>query len=151
MLLSGSADAAVSKSSQNIRYFGDFCGDGGSLALGMLWKVPCANREVILCQKNGLKQAFRGKFISCGESNAGKGTKWVFFGQPPLPPQMWPTPVLNHPPYPCIQLYWLLNHLREKKTRKRWQLKWVFCGIMGHPVCTLYSRYCCIQKQKKSS
>ena len=41
--------------------------------------------------------------------------KLAYFGQPPPPPPLpiWLTPVLNHPQY-CKQLYWLVNHLREK-------------------------------------
>ena len=49
--------------------------------------------------------------------------KWVYFGPPPPPPPppppMWPTPVLNHPQYPCKQPYWLVHHLREKARIRR--------------------------------
>ena len=82
------ATAEVSERSLIFRRFGD---SGGSLALGILWKVPYANREGILCGKNGLK---------------------------PPPPPTWPTPVLLkllYTQYSCKQLYWLVNNLREKQ------------------------------------
>ena len=32
-----------------------FRGDGGSLSVGLLQKIPCTNREVVLCIKNVMK------------------------------------------------------------------------------------------------
>ena len=45
----------------NFPCFTDFCCDGGSLALGMLWNVSFTNREVVLCRKNDMKQALKRK------------------------------------------------------------------------------------------
>ena len=44
----------------NFSVFFDFCGDGGSLGLGVFRKVPSANREVILCRPKCLKTYFFG-------------------------------------------------------------------------------------------
>ena len=58
--------AAFSKSKGILRYFADFRGDSGSLALRAPRKVHIYTREVVLCIQNCLKRAFRGKFIGGG-------------------------------------------------------------------------------------
>ena len=55
--------------------FTHFCGDGGSLTLGMLQKVPFTKREVVLCLKNYMKRAFRGKYIGGGGQIGAEGKK----------------------------------------------------------------------------
>ena len=62
-----SVAAAFSKSKGILRYFADFRGDSGSLALRAPRKVHhIYTREVVLCLQNCLKRAFRGKFIGGG-------------------------------------------------------------------------------------
>ena len=63
-----SVAAAFSKSKGILRYFADFRGDSGSLALRVPPKVNFYTREVVECKK----WAFQGKFIDGGGQ---KGTK----------------------------------------------------------------------------
>ena len=70
----------------NFSVFFDFCGDGGSLGLGVFRKVPCANREVILCRPKCLKTYFLGLLeenfaavgVKCVRRSSAVSFLWAF-------------------------------------------------------------------------
>ena len=72
MTCRGSAATAVSKSTRISRYFADFRGNGGSLALRAASKSSFTvyTREVVFCRKNYIQQAFK-------ENVSAIGVKWA--------------------------------------------------------------------------
>ena len=79
-------------------------------------------------------------FNSKGQMGA-KEKNCVFFGQP-LPSPMWPTPVLNHPQYRYVPLQTTSMACEpSKRTSKDMVVKWVVCGITGHPVILIFPSF----------
>ena len=70
--------------------------DGGSLDLGMLWKVPCTNSLFYVEKMSG--NWLSEENLSAVWVKWARRKKWVFFRQPPPPPPMWPTPVSSTVP-----------------------------------------------------